>query len=236
MISAAKVLLTSLALLLGTTAAAIECPVGPFAVSVDLTRPVPTEPDILVEFREIAADQPLALEITGPRGVKIPLVPTSRGSTWAVVEPATPLQPNTLYQVADPSGEAVNVKFRTGAGPDTTTPNAPLVQSVDREYYTSRLGLKDRVVIVIDAKSDAMFWELEMSESMTFAEPVIVMSTRPTVRAGKSICLDNAPNYSTHADYYLRLRAIDSGGNPSEWSMLPKSRAVERKPAAPETK
>jgi hypothetical protein len=218
--------------LLSPSALALECPQGPYAANVDLSRPVPLDARFAVEHPVVAPDTDLKLALTGPRGVKVPLEPTRRGPSWAILKPAAPLLPHSLYQLADADGN-VDVKFRTSATTDTDTPNAPLVQSVERELQESRFGTNDRVVVVIDPRSDAHHWELHMGRDLTFADPIIVISTRPTITAGTGRCGSNAPAYSTHTDYYLRVRAVDAGGNHSEWAMLPMARAVQAAPGPP---
>jgi hypothetical protein len=223
-----RMLLTTALLLTTSPAWAIKCYKGPFTANVDMTKPIPTNARFVVEFQQLTPEEDLQVELLGPRGVKVELTIAERAEAHAILVPAAPLAPHSLYQLSGGHDGLVNAKFRTGAAADNDTPASPLVQSVSREFYESATGVDDHVQIVVDPASDASYWELEMSADLMFAKPIRTISARPTVTAGKKRCVTNAPTYDPTSDYYLRLRAVDAAGNPSEWAMLPKTMATRK--------
>lgn len=216
--------LFTLAALLGPASAwALTCPTGPVGVNIDTRRPVPTNARFLVELHDVAVEEDIGVRLKGPKGVDVPLKVERREASHMVVSPEAPLHRNTIYQLWNGEEGQLDVTFRTGAGPDERIPERPLVLEVGRDRYTSRLGPIDRMRVVVEQKTDAHHWEVELSEDLMFAHPQRVYGTDPTVDVGRSICRTNAAWYDGAQDYYVRVRAVDAAGNPSEWVILPRS-------------
>ncbi|MCA9566385.1 MAG: hypothetical protein KC656_01025 [Myxococcales bacterium] len=210
-------------LLAATPASALTCYRGPYAVNVDDTRLVPTNVRFFFEVRLMGPDEEIKIELTGPRGVKIPVEIVERSPTHAVAVPTYELAPRTVYRIKDQVEGLVDVTFRTGDGPDRSTPERPRLQSLEREHSESRFGLIDRLLAVVEPASDASHWELELADDFSFVHPLVARSADPAISAGQERCSATVEGYDRTRSYYVRVRAVDAAGNRSEWNILPKS-------------
>jgi hypothetical protein len=222
-----RVLVLLAALALPLPASALSCAWGPTEFfPVDGATHVPTNVVVrVVVFGEPTGEE-AALFLVDAAGAEVPWTRAvvSEGeagsSVWSFT-PDEPLVASERYQIVRSTVDSPSafVTFTTGAGPDTTPPDAPMIEEIRRDTGLNEWGSWHHHDIRLAQPGEPIFARVEVSDNPDFSGSRVVEaavfhdgdSFRTVV--GNGLCGGELD--LSRSDKFVRVSAIDRAGNVS---------------------
>lgn len=139
------------------------------------------------------------------------------------LRPTAPLAANATYSIKAVLGEEAPVllsTFTTEAASDTTAPTGGGVREVIARYELDGDWGEERLLHLSlnDATDDdPLFYEVQLSSTNAFMEPLTVISVWPSGFFGVGLCETTWAELPLDTDFHLRARAVDLSDNATDW-------------------
>ena len=133
------------------------------------------------------------------------------------IDPVEDLEPNTEYEIYNPAIEYPVTTFTTGEEADTTSPEAPEILNVAKNYGSDEWGSWKWLNITIAGAESNAIYKVEISKTEDFAssEYTYVTSWDEVLSIGHGVCNSNI-DMATDDAKWSKVATIDAGGNESE--------------------